>query len=124
MNPDQTDLVIRNDDLVTEIVDLCEPRVHDAATRSALLAVGRIALIECADRFESGAPSSFATFARPRIREAVSTAASERRPRASDSIPDEVTPDESTLAAAIKLTVPQLRRIRPRVPESSRGRRY
>lgn len=126
MNPEQTDLVIRNDGLVGEIVDGLDPRVHDVATRSALLAVGRIALIDCAQRFDGGSAVPFATFARPHIQEAVSAAAAERRPHETEARlgPGSVSSDESTLAAAMKLTVPQLRRIRRRGQESSWGRRY
>jgi hypothetical protein len=126
MNPEETDLVIRNDGLVGEIVDGLEPRVHDVATRSALLAVGRIALIDCVQRFEAGSAVPFAAFARPHIQEAVSAAAAERRPKESEARLGSggVSSDESTLAAARKLTVPQLRRIRRRGQESSWGRRY
>jgi DNA-directed RNA polymerase specialized sigma subunit len=116
MNPEQTDLVIRNDGLVGEIVDGLEPRVHDVATRSALLAVGRIALIDCVQMYADGSSVPFASFARPHIQEAVAAAAADRRPHEPEARlgSEESSSDESTLAAAMKLTVPQLRRIRHR----------
>lgn len=128
MNQEQTDLVIRNDSLVVEIVDGLEPRVHDVATRAALLAIGRIELVDCAGRYLFGSGVPFAAFARSHIEQAVASAAAERRPIETEPVIrlDELSSssDESTLAAAMKLTVPQLRQIRRRGQESGWGRRY